>query len=105
MKPGIRLPRTSTLLPVKRLRDHGKKLPSPSPPKGLWVEGATALKVGKYWYVYFDAYRKDRYGVMRTKDFKSWEDVSGRLKVPKGMRHGTVLSTSHDILDELLKQE
>ena len=82
-----------------------KKASEPFSPKGPWVEGPTALKIGKYWYVYFDAYRKHRYGVMRTRDFKNWEDVSGRLKVPKGMRHGTVLSISHEILDELLKQK
>jgi len=73
-------------------------------PKGLWVEGATALKTGEYWHIYFDAYAKGRYGAMRTKDFKSWEDISERLKVPKGMRHGTVLSVSNGILAELLKQ-
>jgi hypothetical protein len=82
-----------------------EKASEPFSPEGLWVEGATALKIGEYWYVYFDAYTKHRYGAMRTKDFKSWEDVSDRLKVPKGMRHGTVFSTSHDILDKLLKQE
>jgi beta-galactosidase len=69
------------------------------------VEGPTALKIGEYCYVYFDAYTNHRYGAMRTKDFKSWEDVSDKLLVPKGMRHGTVLSVSNDILAELLKQE
>lgn len=81
------------------------KASEPFSPKGLWVEGPTAVKTGPYWYVYFDAYKKHRYGAMRTKDFKNWEDVTGKLSVPKGMRHGTVLSVSNDILAELLKQE
>jgi len=79
------------------------KASKPFSPKGLWVEGPTCLKIGDFWYVYYDAYRKHRYGAMRTKDFKAWENVTDKLKVPKGMRHGTVLTVSNDVLDKLLK--
>lgn len=75
----------------------------PFSPKKLWVEGATALKVGPYWYVYYDCYQKHRYGAMRTEDFKDWENVSDQLKVPRGMRHGTALVVSQDVLGGLLK--
>ena len=81
------------------------KASAPFSPKGLWVEGATCLKIGEFWYVYYDAYRKHRYGAMRTKDFKAWENVTDKLKVPKGMRHGTVLAVSSNILDKLLKKK
>jgi len=80
------------------------KASEPFSPKGLWVEGPTCLKRGDYWYVYYDAYRKKRYGAMRTRDFKTWENITDKLKVPKGMRHGTVLTVSKGILDKLLKQ-
>ena len=80
-----------------------KKTSEPFSPMGLWVEGATALKIGNNWYVYFDAYMTHSYGAIRTEDFKSWENVSEAVKVPKGMRHATVFSASHDILDKLLK--
>jgi len=76
----------------------------PFTPKGLWVEGPTTVKVGEYWYVYYDCYRKGPYGAMRTRDFKEWQDISDKLKVPKGMRHGTVLAVSKDVLDGLLKK-
>jgi hypothetical protein len=82
-----------------------KKLGEPFSPEGVWVEGATTLKIDDYWYVYFDCYAIHRYGAMRTKDFKNWEDVSEKLKVPKGMRHGTVLEVSKGILDKLLTQK
>ena len=75
----------------------------PFSPKGRWVEGPTALKIGEYWYVYFDVYNNKKYGVMRSKDFKYWEDISDKLSVPKGMRHGSVLSIPKSILDNLLK--
>jgi len=81
------------------------KASAPFSPKGLWVEGATCLKTGDFWYVYYDAYRKHRYGAMRTRDFKTWENITDKLKVPKGMRHGTVLPVAGEVLDKLLKQE
>jgi len=74
----------------------------PFTPEGLWVEGPTALKVGDHWYVYFDCYATHRYGAMKTKDFKTWEDVSDKLHVPKGMRHGTAFAVSKEVLDGVL---
>lgn len=77
----------------------------PFTPQGLWVEGPTVLKIGDHWYVYYDCYTMHRYGAMKTGDFKTWEDVSGRLTVPEGMRHGSALAVSQDVLDGLLKQK
>ena len=76
---------------------------APFSPKGLWVEGPTCLKVGEYYYVYFDAYAKHHYGALRTKDLKTWENVSEQLQVPEGMRHGSVFPVSKEVLDRLLK--
>ncbi len=87
----------------KRVTGPWKKSGAPFSPEGVWVEGATALKVGEYWYVYFDCYATHRYGAMRTKDFENWEDVSEQLTVPEGMRHGTVLEVSQDVLGGLLQ--
>ena len=81
------------------------KVSEPFSPKDLWVEGPTALKIGQFWYVYFDAYATHRYGAMRTMNFKTWENVSDKLAVPKGMRHGTVLAVENDTLERLLKQK
>ncbi|WP_031501030.1 glycoside hydrolase family 43 protein [Bryobacter aggregatus] len=54
-----------------------------------WAEGASPLKIGDYWYIYFDKYRDHKYGAIRSKDLKTWEDVSAQIRLPKGMRHGT----------------
>lgn len=64
----------------------------PFSPDGLWVEGPTVAKVGKHWYVYYDAYAQHHYGAMRTEDFQTWENVTSQLNVPPGTRHGTVLA-------------
>ena len=36
---------------------------------------------------------------MKTKDFKTWTDVSNEMSFPKGNRHGTILKISQNILD------
>lgn len=79
------------------------KASEPFSPPGLFVEGATTVKIGDYWHVYYDCYTKHHYGAMRTKDFKTWENVTDQLKVPHGMRHGTVVEVSTRVLKKLLK--
>ena len=74
---------------------------APLPPSGVWVEGPTAIKLGEWWHVYFDKYRDHQYGVIRSKDLVNWEDVSDRLVVPKGIRHGTVLRVPRAVVDAL----
>jgi hypothetical protein len=73
----------------------------PITPPGLWVEGGTVVKIGDWWHLYYDIYREKKYGVMRTKDFKTWEDVSADLVMPKGIRHGTALRVPRGVVDLL----
>ncbi|MDX1286241.1 MAG: glycosyl hydrolase, partial [Draconibacterium sp.] len=68
-----------------------------------WSEGPTPIKIGEYWYVYFDKYRKHKMGAVRSKDLKDWEDISDQVSFPEGTRHGTVLKVSHEMLDKLIK--
>ena len=68
-----------------------------------WVEGPAPLQVDEYIYVYFDQYREGKYGAVRSKDGKTWEDVSGLVSFPKGTRHGTAFKVSETVLDNLLK--
>jgi beta-galactosidase len=67
-----------------------------------WAEGPTPLKVGNYYYVYFDKYREKKYGAVRTLDFETWEDVSDSLNFVPGTRHGTAFKVEQKILDQLL---
>lgn len=74
---------------------------APLPPAGVWVEGATAIKIGDWWHVYFDKYRDHKYGVVRSKDLLNWEDISDQLVVPPGIRHGTVLRVPRALVEGL----
>lgn len=66
-----------------------------------WVEGPTALSVGGSTIVYFDVYREKRYEARRTRDFVTWEDVSEKLRLPEGIRHGTAIEVPEEIAEGL----
>jgi alpha-L-arabinofuranosidase len=76
--------------------------PAPINPPGDWVEGPTTLTIGDYTYLYYDVYTKRRYGALRTRDMKTWEDVTAQLSLPRGIRHGTAFAVASDILTPLL---
>ena len=82
------------------------KLSEPFTPTGLWAEGPTALKIGGDYLVYFDAYTKKHYAAMRSRDLKTWEDVTEKMSFPDEatpvrMRHGTVLAVPAEIVTKL----
>lgn len=66
-----------------------------------WVEGPTALNVNGDWLVYYDMYRDHRYGAVKTRDWKTWENISDKISFPKGVRHGTAFAVSGDVLARL----
>jgi hypothetical protein len=81
-------------------------LSPPFTPEGLWVEGPTAIKIGDEYLVYFDAYKKEYYGAMRSRDLKTWEDVSDKMIFPSEgttvrMRHGTVIAVPAAMVERL----
>jgi hypothetical protein len=79
--------------------------PKPLNPPDSWTEGPTAIQLGGYTVVYFDCYREHRYGAVRTRDFRTWEDISSQLVMPNGMRHGTVFAVPRDVVRKLIADE
>jgi len=69
-----------------------------------WAEGPTSLKTGNTWMVYFDKYRDHQYGAIQSTDLKNWTDVSDKISLPKGLRHGTILTIKEKELKTLLRQ-
>ena len=68
-----------------------------------WAEGPTVLKTGGYWIVYFDKYRKQKMGAVRSNDLKVWEDISEQVEFPEGTRHGTVFKVKKELVKNLKK--
>ena len=66
-----------------------------------WVEGPTITKIGEEWIVYFDQYRAHKFGAVKSKDLKTWDNISDQIEFPDGIRHGTVFKVSKDVFDGL----
>lgn len=88
------------------MRGPFRDLSPPFTPAGMWVEGPTAITIGDYHVVYYDAYRDRHYGAMRSRDLKTWEDVTAKLQMPDEgaplrMRHGTVIEAPTELVTKL----
>jgi Glycosyl hydrolases family 43 len=68
-----------------------------------WAEGPTTLKINGAWVVYFDKYRDHKYGAVQSADLKNWTDISVKISLPKGIRHGSIFKISKTELESLLK--
>ena len=89
---------------VTRTRDLAKGFPVEVSAKISpdWVEGPSPLFVGDRLYVYFDFYRRGRYGAVASDDRgRTWRDVSGEVSFPKGIRHGTAFAVDRSVVDRL----
>jgi sucrose-6-phosphate hydrolase SacC (GH32 family) len=80
-------------------------LPSAPITGNYWAEGPTAIKIGDKWHVYFDKYRDHKYGMVTSPDLVEWTDESDMLRIPSGVRHGTVFEASPEIAEGVLELE
>ena len=71
----------------------------------VYSEGPTVLKVGQDFICYYDLYHQNRYGAMRTRDFRKWDDLTDQLQIAPGTRHGTAFPVRREILQKLLEVE
>jgi hypothetical protein len=76
--------------------------PGPSITGKYWAEGPTALKLRDKWIVYFDKYTSHKYGAVESTDLVNWTDVSDKIVMPKGIRHGTAFIISKEEFDKLV---
>jgi hypothetical protein len=75
-----------------------------SPPfTGQFTEGPTVAKVGDDWLIYYDAYRQAIYGAAKTRDFRTFTDVTAEVSFPKDHKHGTVITVPRSVVDDLNK--
>ncbi len=70
-----------------------------------YSEGASVMKVGNEWIIYFDVYREYRYGAVSTLDFQTFTPIKERISFPEGHKHGTVIKVKESVLKKLLEAE
>jgi len=69
--------------------------------KKYWAEGPTVLRKDKQWTVYFDKYMDHKYGAISSTDLTNWEDISDKISLPSGIRHGSIFKISKKELKRL----
>ncbi len=82
---------------------EGYSKPSVPITGSYWAEGPTAIKIGGHWIVYFDKYRDHKYGAVASPDLINWTDISDKIQMPAGIRHGTVFTMTNAELSKLLQ--
>jgi hypothetical protein len=56
------------------------------------AEGPTLVKVKKEWLLYFDKPLLHQYGAFSSTNLHTWVDVSEKITIPKGLRHGSIIT-------------
>lgn len=68
-----------------------------------FTEGPTVARVGPDYLIYYDQYRDKIFGAMKTRDFKSFTDITHEVHFPQGHKHGTVLEVKRKTVKHLIK--
>ena len=68
-----------------------------------FTEGPSGLKIGDDWLIYYESYQAHHYSAMKTRDFKTFTDVTGAMSFPPGLKHGTAFVARKKDLDYLWK--
>jgi hypothetical protein len=72
-----------------------------APFSGNFAEGPSVVKLDNNWLIYFDAYREKKYGAVKTRDFRTFTDITDSVAVPQGHKHGTIFTASKGLLEGL----
>jgi len=96
-------PQKNIKIAISKELDKGYSNASAPITGNYWAEGPTALKLNREWVVYFDKYRDHKYGAVRSADLVNWTDISDKISLPNGIRHGSIFKISKTELEPLLK--
>lgn len=72
-----------------------------SPFSDKFTEGPSVVKLKDHWLIYFDSYQKKIYEAVATKDFKTFTNVTSRIAVPQGHKHGTIVPVKRKSIQQL----
>ncbi|WEK37865.1 MAG: glycoside hydrolase family 43 protein [Candidatus Pseudobacter hemicellulosilyticus] len=96
-------------VPAKNLKlAFARKLAGPYSPATApitgqyWAEGPATVKKDNQWLLYFDKYQEGSYGAMSSTDLRNWKDISDKISLPKGIRHGSIFTVTRAEFDHLL---
>ncbi len=94
-------PQKNIKIATSKKLTKGFSAPSQPITGNYWAEGPTTVKIGNNWVVYFDKYRNHSYGAIQSADLINWIDVSDKISMPKGIRHGSIFVVSKKEFENL----
>ncbi|WP_370479501.1 glycoside hydrolase family 43 protein [Tamlana flava] len=74
------------------------------PYTGFLSEGPTVLQQDGKYIIYYDNYGEKNYKAVSTSDFKTFEDISDKISLPEGHKHGTITTVSRSVLNGLIEK-
>ena len=96
-------PQKNICIATSKSIDKGYSSASKPITGNYWAEGPTTIKIDGEWVVYFDKYRDHKYGAVKSADLINWTDISDKISLPDGIRHGSIFKISKKELEPLLK--
>ena len=69
--------------------------------RDFWAEGPTCVRVQGKTRVYFDRYTEGRWGAVESMDMINWTDVSDKIQMIPGARHGTIVTVPKAFVDRV----
>jgi predicted GH43/DUF377 family glycosyl hydrolase len=94
-------PQKNIKIATSKNLENGFSNPSPAITGNYWAEGPTTLKMGNTWIVYFDKYHDHKYGAIQSADLKNWTDISDKIALPEGIRHGSIFTITKEEFENM----
>jgi hypothetical protein len=66
-----------------------------------FTEGPSVVKLKDEWLIYYDSYQRKIYEASATKDFVRFENVTEKVSVPAGHKHGTIVPVKKKFIKQL----
>jgi hypothetical protein len=103
LKDETRLPPQKNIkIATSKMINDGYSAASAPITGNYWAEGPTVLRMNEQWIVYFDKYRDHKYGAIQSSNLDQWEDISDKISLPSGIRHGSIFKISKPEFDKLI---
>ena len=67
-----------------------------------FTEGPSVVKIKDDWLIYYDSYRKKVYEASATKDFTNFLNIDGKISLPRGHKHGTIVTVKKKFVRRLV---
>ena len=66
-----------------------------------FTEGPSVVKVKDDWLIYYDSYRKKIYEASATKDFVHFTNITDKVRIPEGHKHGMIVTVKQKFVKQL----